>query len=45
MSQQTDFINLIVPDAQKVMNKYRVLESLSIAQAILETSYGDRALM
>jgi hypothetical protein len=41
MSQQTDFINRIVPDAQKAMNKYRVLASLSIAQAILETGYGD----
>ncbi len=41
---QQAFIDKIVPAAEKVMHKYRILASLTIAQAILESSWGKSEL-
>lgn len=44
MSAQTDFIASIVPGAQQTQAKYRILASLVIAQAILESGWGKYAI-
>jgi flagellum-specific peptidoglycan hydrolase FlgJ len=43
MSTQTDFINLVKTGAQAGQKQYGVLASLTIAQAILESGWGQRA--
>lgn len=44
MSKQTDFINSIKEGAIKSMKKHGVLASITIAQAILESSWGTSGL-
>jgi lysozyme len=44
MSTQTDFINKIKSGAQAAQKKYGVLASLTIAQAILESGWGQHAI-
>lgn len=44
MSKRDDFINSIAPYAQDVQRKYGVPASIVIAQAALETGWGDKIL-
>jgi hypothetical protein len=44
MSTQTDFINEVKIGAQATQQKYCILASLTIAQAILESGWGEYAI-
>lgn len=41
MSTQTDFISKVIPGAQAAQQKYGILASVTIAQAILESGWGQ----
>lgn len=42
--KQRDFINRLAPTAQAAYKQYRVLPSVSLAQAILESNWGESML-
>lgn len=44
LQHQREFIETLVPIAQKLQRQYGVLASVSIAQAILESEYGESEL-
>lgn len=44
MSTQTEFISKIAPGAQAAQHKYGVLASVTIAQAILESGWGQHTI-
>lgn len=44
MSKQTDFIEAVAPGAQTGQSVYGVLASVTIAQAILESGWGESGL-
>ncbi|GAY73237.1 glycoside hydrolase family 73 protein [Lentilactobacillus kosonis] len=41
---QQNFISQIVPEAQRLQGQYNILPSITIAQAILESQWGDSQL-
>ena len=43
-SSQADFINKVAPGAIEAYNKYGILPSLTLAQAAIESGYGDSSL-
>lgn len=43
-NSQQEFLNKIVPDAQKLQREHGVLTSVTIAQAILESGWGKSGL-
>jgi len=45
LSYQTDFINKMSPYAAADMKKNRILASISISQAVIETGFGTAAVM
>jgi lysozyme len=44
MSTQTDFISKVAPGAQAAQRKYGALASVTIAQAILESGWGQHSI-